>query len=130
MCIRDRCYPQDGLSKNNDASCQSNSGATGDDRISQRGNGNFKIKNGLTLSKTIKTLYLNMKYIFMPFLFLLTFSVSAQTVISSAGKTTINGNYNVSWTIGEAVIHTISAEEQHLLRDFISHCSLKFYQQD
>ena len=78
----------------------------------------IKIKNGLTLYKTIKTLYLNMKYIFMPFLFLLSFSVSAQTVISSAGKTTINGNYNVSWTVGETVINTLSAGGTILTQGF------------
>ena len=59
-----------------------------------------------------------MKYIFMPFLFLLSFSVSAQTVISSAGKTTINGNYNVSWTVGEAVINTLSAGGTTLTQGF------------
>ena len=59
-----------------------------------------------------------MKYIFMPFLFLLSFSVSAQTVISSAGKTTINGNYNVSWTVGETVINTLSAGGTILTQGF------------
>ena len=59
-----------------------------------------------------------MKYIFMPFLFLLSFSVSAQTVISSAGKTIINGNYNVSWTVGEAVINTLSAGGTILTQGF------------
>lgn len=59
-----------------------------------------------------------MKYIFIPFLFLLTFSVSAQTVISSAGKTTINGNYNVSWTVGETVINTLSAGGTILTQGF------------
>ena len=54
----------------------------------------------------------------MPFLFLLTFSVSAQTVISSAGKTTINGNYNVSWTVGETVINTLSAGGTILTQGF------------
>ena len=59
-----------------------------------------------------------MKYIFMPFLFLLSFSVSAQTVISSAGKTTINGDYNVSWTVGETVINTLSAGGTILTQGF------------
>ena len=59
-----------------------------------------------------------MKYIFMPFLFFLSFSVSAQTVISSAGKTTINGNYNVSWTVGETVINTLSAGGTILTQGF------------
>ena len=59
-----------------------------------------------------------MKYIFIPFLFLLSFSVSAQTVISSAGKTTINGNYNVSWTVGETVINTLSAGGTILTQGF------------
>ena len=59
-----------------------------------------------------------MKYIFMPFLFLLSFSISAQTVISSAGKTTINGNYNVSWTVGETVINTLSAGGTILTQGF------------
>tara|TARA_B110001454_G_scaffold196141_1_gene198840 strand:+ start:734 stop:1198 length:465 start_codon:yes stop_codon:yes gene_type:complete len=54
----------------------------------------------------------------MPFLFLLSFSVSAQTVISSAGKTTINGNYNVSWTVGETVINTLSAGGTILTQGF------------
>ena len=59
-----------------------------------------------------------MKYIFMPFLFLLSFSFSAQTAISSAGKTTINGNYNVSWTVGETVINTLSAGGTILTQGF------------
>ena len=59
-----------------------------------------------------------MKYIFMPFLFLLSFSITAQTVISSAGKTTINGNYNVSWTVGETVINTLSAGGTILTQGF------------
>ena len=59
-----------------------------------------------------------MKYIFISFLFLLSFSVSAQTVISSAGKTTINGNYNVSWTVGETVINTLSAGGTILTQGF------------
>ena len=54
----------------------------------------------------------------MPFLFLLSFSISAQTVISSAGKTTINGNYNVSWTVGETVINTLSAGGTILTQGF------------
>jgi len=43
------------------------------------------------------------------FLVIVSFCVSAQEVISSAGETQKISGYEISWTIGEPVIETISA---------------------
>ena len=50
--------------------------------------------------------------------FFFSFSIYGQTVISSAGKTSQGPNFIVSWTVGEAVINTISAGGTTLTQGF------------
>ncbi|HIF49763.1 MAG TPA: T9SS type A sorting domain-containing protein [Cytophagales bacterium] len=52
------------------------------------------------------------------YFFFFSFSICGQTVISSAGKTSQGPNFIISWTVGEAVINTISAGGTTLTQGF------------
>ena len=59
-----------------------------------------------------------MKNIFLVFLILLSFNGLSQSVISSAGKTSISNNFIISWTLGETVVATLQNENTNLTQGF------------
>ncbi|MBN2747510.1 MAG: T9SS type A sorting domain-containing protein [Bacteroidales bacterium] len=58
------------------------------------------------------------KIVILPLFILLTVWLSAQEVVSSAGETQTVPGYEVSWTLGEAVIETVSDGTSVLTQGF------------
>lgn len=59
-----------------------------------------------------------MKLYLLKICFFISIGVSAQSVISSSGNSTSNGDYTLSWTIGEGVISTIGNNDIELTQGF------------
>lgn len=59
-----------------------------------------------------------MKLFLLKICFFISIGVSAQSVISSSGNSTSNGDYTLSWTIGEGVISTIGNNDIELTQGF------------
>ena len=59
-----------------------------------------------------------MKLILFKICFFISMGSFAQSVISSSGKSTSNGDFILSWTIGEGVISTIGSNDIELTQGF------------
>jgi len=52
------------------------------------------------------------------FVFFFSGNIYSQTIISSAGKTSIGDNFIISWTLGETVVATLQNENTNLTQGF------------
>ena len=59
-----------------------------------------------------------MKYIIIVFVFFFSGNIYSQTIISSAGKTSSNDNFIISWTLGETLVATLQNENTNLTQGF------------